>query len=330
MLNGLRGATNEHRTILTRKASIDSDTIEVVNRILAKDLRCGAAIKLFKKYIPDLPIHEVGLCIDDIDKYWKYTKGQTRIWQIKLDGVRNWAVVEEQTVRYVSRNGKEFPNFSVFDKELVELAEILVRDHGYSYPIIFDGEVISVEKDFQKQMTQVRRIKQADPSCFRFVIFDLVKSGMYGDRFGDVILAETDLQPRLISTISSVEFTKREEIDDALEKVTKDGEEGLILKTWEHSYEYKRTPFWCKVKKFYTEDLPVLAWEYGTGKNSDKLGYMICDFNGVEVHVGSGFSDQERRDFMTDTPKMIEVKYQEITKDGSMRFPTFVRVRDDK
>ena len=121
-----------------------------------------------------------------------------------------------------------------------------------------------------------------------------------------------------------------EEITELLDLAIEQGEEGLILKTWQHHYEYKRANTWCKVKKFHTEDLPVTGWEKGTGKYKNTLGYLICDYNGVKVKVGSGFTDAERDEFMNELPSMIEVQYQEVTKDGSLRFPTFQRVRDDK
>jgi ATP-dependent DNA ligase len=50
--------------------------------------------------------------------------------------------------------------------------------------------------------------------------------------------------------------------------------------------------------------------------------------NGVTFNVGSGFSDDQRIEFMTETPSIVEVAYQELTKDGKPRFGTFVRSRD--
>ena len=56
--------------------------------------------------------------------------------------------------------------------------------------------------------------------------------------------------------------------------------------------------------------------------------------NGGEVHVGSGFTDIEREELWNRqselTGRMIEVKYQEKTQDGSLRFPVFMRFRPDK
>ena len=56
--------------------------------------------------------------------------------------------------------------------------------------------------------------------------------------------------------------------------------------------------------------------------------------DGVDVQVGSGFSDELRTSIWNDQAshigRMIEVRYQEVTPDGSLRFPTFVCFRNDR
>lgn len=55
---------------------------------------------------------------------------------------------------------------------------------------------------------------------------------------------------------------------------------------------------------------------------------------GKEVRVGSGFSDEQRVTYWNQKDDVkgciAEVKYQGVTKDGSLRFPTFLRLRPDK
>lgn len=68
----------------------------------------------------------------------------------------------------------------------------------------------------------------------------------------------------------------------------------------------------------------------GTGKYAGMLGALIVDNGKAEVEVGSGFTDAERREFWENPPECIEIKYQEELPSGSLRFPVFVRARDDK
>ena len=59
------------------------------------------------------------------------------------------------------------------------------------------------------------------------------------------------------------------------------------------------------------------------------MGALLCVLpNGVEVDIGTGFNDNQRRN----PPKVgsvITFKYQELSNSGSPRFPVFVRERGD-
>ena len=49
-LNSKKAATNEDKLHLSFISSLDKETVEVVNRIISKDLKCGASSKIFGKY----------------------------------------------------------------------------------------------------------------------------------------------------------------------------------------------------------------------------------------------------------------------------------------
>ena len=57
-------------------------------------------------------------------------------------------------------------------------------------------------------------------------------------------------------------------------------------------------------------------------------------WDGVNVQVGSGLTDVLREQIWKDKElfigRIIEVRYQEVTPDGSLRFPTFVCFRNDR
>ena len=113
-----------------------------------------------------------------------------------------------------------------------------------------------------------------------------------------------------------------------------DGFEGAMVKDLDAPYKFGRGPEVMKLKAFHDVDLAIMGWEEGTGKHSNKLGAVKVDYKGVIVKVGSGFSD-ELRETIWDDPdsfvgRMIEVRYQEVTPDGSLRFPTFVCFRNDR
>ena len=71
----------------------------------------------------------------------------------------------------------------------------------------------------------------------------------------------------------------------------------------------------------------------------ETLPRMLGGFNieldsGKQLKVGSGFKEHERIQFWNDREKLpgrwIKVQYNEVTPDGSLRFPVFLHLRDDK
>jgi DNA ligase-1 len=266
------------------------------------------------------------LCKDDLQKFEQHIGGlHNALASIKRDGVR--CLAHGRGV-YTSRNGKPFPNFGVFDGDVNYLISSISSQTGS--PVILDGEVTS--KDFSTVMTQVRRLSNADPSMFRYEVFDFAGSTWpleYRQRLLSRCMSGMDGQ---VVRLEHWEcgLCGVEDIMEQVDKLVAAGEEGLVLKNKASLYESKKSIEWCKVKKFETLDLKVVGIQPGKGKHSGRLGALVCDFNGVGVEVGTGFTDAQRVEFLSDLPEMVEVKYQEITKDGSLRFPSFVRVREDK
>jgi DNA ligase-1 len=118
-----------------------------------------------------------------------------------------------------------------------------------------------------------------------------------------------------------------------------EGYEGIMIKELDAPYECKRSSFWMKWKPTITVDLNIVGFEAGTGRNSGRLGAIICEGedNGrrIMVNVGSGLSDSDRDQYWAARDdllgRVIEVQADAVTQnqDGSysLRFPRFVRFR---
>lgn len=345
-LSKKRGATDEDRKMLSRLSSIDPATVDVVNRILKKDLRCGAGVKLFREAIPELPIHEVQLCIDGTaakkpvreknrKKFYKAAgRASNACWSLKLNGVRVWCIsILGKEKKYISRNGKEYKNFDCFDKEVERKHEQFLDNGmiGKNEVLILDGEVETTEGTFKSVMQQVRRVKDIDNSKFIFNIFDIAIPNVS-------LIHRYEMVKSIISDDSDkLKYVEHHTLTDGfdsiykiLDQVCEDGIEGIVVKVWNSHYEFKRANTWMKLKGFFSDEFPVIGWGFGEGKYKNTLGYLIVDVNGVGVKVGSGFPDSQRDDLMNNLPKLVEVRFKEYTDDGSLLHPSFICVRDDK
>jgi len=336
--------------------------------VIRRDLRAGISDKtinkICKKTEYEIPIFGCQLATNSEGR--PEMKGTKRL-EPKLDGVRALFMVipsddgEVTTICY-SRNGKQFDNFGHIEEQIRDNFIPLVRacagaDQGRSLVdgFVLDGEVIG--NTFQELMRQARRKSdvQADDSVFN--IFDIVpladfRRGHWNAQLRKRIALLDAMRP-VVDTMENVELLPHIMVDldtaagkDQLERYAKDnvnaGFEGIMIKNMDAPYQCKRSTDWMKWKPTITVDLEVVGVEEDTGRNQGRLGALVCagedDGKFISVNVGSGFSDADRDTYWADSRfiigKTAEILCDVITQnqDGtySLRFPRFVRFRDDK
>jgi DNA ligase 1 len=320
-------------------------------RILIKDLRCGVSEKTVNKVlkktdITPVPVFECMLAHDSANHESKLDG--IKLLEPKLDGVRCITVIdhESRTVTQYTRNGKILENFSHITNALAQH----IDDFGRSY--VLDGEVVS--RSFQDLMKQVHRKDNVEAGDARLAVFDIVplsefKMGrsVMGQRRRSRMLSEFKW---LFDTLGSVDIVPQisvdldtliglEEFKDYNRSMVNQGYEGIMIKTPDAAYECKRSTSWLKMKPFIEVSLEVIGVEEGTGRNKSRLGALICqgvdDGRDISVNVGSGFSDDQRKESWAAQDSLIgqivEVRADAVTQnqDGtySLRFPRFLQFR---
>ncbi len=324
---------NKAVQILHNALSIATEEEEKwMRKILKKHLAIGASTKTINKVLPGLiPTFDVALAQKFEEK--RIADKESVGVEPKLDGIRCFAIVKEGSALLYARSGKLITNFDdTIGEELIKLGDGC-----------YDGEIMG--KDFIDLMRQAYRKENVDVSDTYLALFDYLPLEEWETRESKLTTRQRYLELvtriglnfplRYLRKVSRVHVDADYEVIKALhDKYVANGYEGAMVKDLEAPYKFGRGPEVMKLKAFHDVDLKVERLIEGTGKHSGKLGSVVVNYHGVEVQVGSGFSD-ELRDTIWSTPDMfvnrtIEVRYQEVTPDGSLRFPTFVCFRNDR
>jgi DNA ligase-1 len=249
---------------------------------------------------------------------------------------------------------------------LPDVTELLMA--ATTHDVIFDGEVIAISggkpMPFQTVLRRFRR-KYGIESIreeIRMVpnVFDLLY--LDGETLIDLPLSERrkkleevlkeHLAPQIVSDDPA-------EIDRMYRDALAAGHEGLMLKVPGSPYTPGvRGKNWIKIKPDVdTLDLAVIGADWGEGKRAHLFGSFLlaCQERGELIplsKVATGFSDeqlqeiygllkdrvisQQGKEVRFEPGVVVEVGYSEIQKSPNyesgfaLRFPRFIRLRDDK
>ena len=303
-----------------------------MRKILKKHLAIGASTKTVNKVFPGLvPTFEVALAQKFEEK--RIADRERVGVDPKLDGIRCFAIVEDGEALLYARSGKLITNFdSTFGRELAGLGDGC-----------YDGEVMG--EDFAAIMRQAYRKENVNTEGTYLALFDFLPLEEWKsreavttcqDRYA--ILCERLHAAGKLSHLRRVPryivAAEYDAIKGMHDEFVAQGYEGAMVKDLDAPYKFGRGPEVMKLKAFFDADLKIEKLIEGTGKHTGKLGSVGVNYQGVEVQVGSGFSDELRETIWADpnsfVGRTIEVRYQEVTPDGSLRFPTFVCFRNDR
>ena len=311
---------------------------ELIYSIVDKDLKIRAGDKVINKAIPGLiPTFNVALAGNHIQDFkndcdWNDGWFASR----KLDGVRCLAVVDEtgSCTLYFRMEATNIIN-TVFDGEICLIDE--------------DGN-----EDFSSVMKEIRR-KNHQVENPAYMIFDMLtkdefelkkESDILSWRFITLRTFINSLKPGSKDILRYTEqmiITGDEHLQTWVKLATDNNWEGVMLRK-NIPYEGKRSKNLLKVKKFYDAEYEVIDYDCdehevvrdGKSVTMKMLSQVWIEHKGYKVKVGSGFTQEQRLEYMDGSimGKTITVQYFEETKNDkgtiSLRFPTCKHIYQGK
>lgn len=327
--------------------SVSYQDAQVIERVIAKDLKVGASESTFNKVWPGIVnSYPVMLC-SAFDEKLVSKINYPAFVQKKEDGMRFNAIVKNGVVEFRSRNGKEIQLLGNLEKEFLEMAK--------GRNLVFDGELLVVNPDgtvCDRQSgngilnkANMGTITAKDAALVHAELWDMIPyedfmSGhwtvSYNTRWNLLIETQKE-QHSKIHFVDTVVVHSYDEARKIFEDFLDRGYEGIILKDSSGVWENKRTRSQIKFKGEFDCDLRVVAIQEGTGKYQGMIGAIECESEcgGLKVSVGSGFNDEQRKmDPKEIINKIVSVKYNTKIKnkqgENSLFLPIFIEIREDK
>jgi hypothetical protein len=350
--------------------SLSADDATVVERIIGKDLRCGAGDgtvnKVSKGYIPSYPC----LLARPYDSKNIQNITYSAISQLKADGLRVNFHVNGTKVTICGRSGRDIDLLGYMDTDIAELGA------QYATPHVFDGELVVIDENGKILPRKVGNgiinkaikgtITPEEAKMVRAQLWDAIplvefQAGVsketYDKRFDTLVAAIEAVKPKgmdaLVAKLRNqvakfwvIPYRYVANLDEAQEhfqEMLGAGEEGTILKNLCGLWEDTRSKHLVKFKSEKDCDLEIIGWNPGQGKFEGMVGSIIAASSDRKVEVSiSGFSDDLRAEITRTINQLIgtimAVTYNErigskaLNRDGidSLFLPRFAEFRTDK
>jgi bifunctional non-homologous end joining protein LigD len=277
------------------------------------------------------------------------------VYEIKYDGYRAVAWLDDGEVRIASRRGLDWTD------KFRNIAGALSRVRAKT--AVFDGEIAYVRDDgrtdFQKLQNALGSRSAKEQARLVYFIFDLLFYDGVDLRDEPLIMRKDKLRTILAGEEPPLRLS--DHVDDGaafFREACKLGLEGVIGKRTDRPYLSRRTRDWIKVKCAQRQELVIVGYTppkgHRTGIGALLLGLQDGKTLRYAGKVGTGFSNATLKDLaerlgkieidrpaVKDAPRMPEarwvkpelvgqVRFAEWTSDGVLRHPSFEGLRFDK
>lgn len=360
-LSKQKGVSDAEKQHLVNGAAFLPQALEVIKRIVNKDLRCGVGAKLVNAVRPTLIFEWPYMrCRSHNDKNLSNIQ-YPAIAQLKADGTHIDIVKKDGQLSFHSRIGNEYDFLGVLDKE----AEKLFTEDTVDGVFIGEGLVLDESgtdylsrKEGNGIITKALKgtITKEEASRIRIHLWEYATLKSFFDAHLDGIVYEKSFTlvekvcagNEIFEPIRSWDVDSYEEVLSIYKGVKEEGLEGLVLKNKLGTFVNSQTgsPNQVKVKAVIGEEFEAefLITGFNPGKKGTRfengLGSLsyVSECGRITGNVGSGFSHEQREDWKEeDVMDLIAtirfdslIQSKENSRGYALYAPRFIEFRSDK
>ena len=273
------------------------------------------------------------------------------IFERKLDGIRCLAHRDGAAVRLLSRTERSM------NADYPGVVEALEAEPHEDF--VVDGEVVAFDRRGVTSFSRLQRRGRERVAIF-FYVFDLLR--LDGEDLRPLPLRERKARLR-----SEFRFEgpvrlsphRNEQGEKLFREACARGLEGLVAKRADSPYRAARSRDWLKLKCHAEQELVIGGFTDPQGSRTDFGALLVGHFEDGRLHyagkVGTGFDHhtlrtlgERLRELARDEPPFVDVHpvprgtrwvepelvaqiaFTEWTRDGRLRHPRFLGLRDDK
>lgn len=276
------------------------------------------------------------------------------IFEVKYDGYRTIAVINENRVELFSRNKISFTTkFKTVAEELKQI----------EHSAVLDGEVVIEDDKGRSDFQFLQDYQKTGKGVLKYYVFDILN--LDGNNTTSLSLLERkELLKLLIYKYQFENVFYSEHVEEKgisfYELAGIKNWEGIMAKDAASPYRIgKRSSEWLKIKRSQQDEAIIIGITEPKGARNYFGAILLASYDGNELkyigNCGTGFNEETLKDLysqfssvFTDNspikekikltgkvqwmnPKFVgQIKYTEVTQDGRLRHPVFMGLRIDK
>ena len=274
------------------------------------------------------------------------------LFEIKWDGYRALAYVEESDVTIMSRKNLSFN--SKFAPVVEALATLQLN-------ALLDGEIVALNKDGKGDFQLLQQWQKTGQGELVYYVFDIL--WLDGYNVTQLPLNERkEILKQILPEHDMIRFSDHVAANgrNFFEAASKQGLEGIMAKNADSAYTPAvRTRQWLKIKVNQRQEVVIAGFTATRGSRTHFGALVLGVYENNELkyvgHTGSGFTEKSLADIYKKLKPLIakkspfatkpktnmpvtwvkpllvcEVKFSEWTKDNILRQPIFMGLREDK